>query len=140
MPPSKPSLTSLLKEHALDPKRSAADIQKQLRASGVDIDGILKSAREAVGAQVRQHYRDLSKKTTNVLLEEAVALFAAKPIAEVRKWVQEVAAGLAGPDAQVVAEPCFRNKAPEEMSEAEMRSLAAEIWATIKGGDCGKSG
>lgn len=140
MSPSKPSLIDLLQEHALDPKRSVADIQRQLRASGVDIDIILKCANEAVGAQVRQHYRELAQKTTNALLMEAVAMFSAKPIADVRKWVREVAEGLAGPEAQVVAEPCFRNKSPEEMSEAEVRSLAAEIWATIKGGDCGKSG
>jgi len=140
MPRPKLSLTDLLQEHALDSKQSIKQMQQELRNDGVDIDRILKRVQNEVGARIRQHYATLAQKQSGEdLLAAAIAFFSTQPITEVRRWLLAVARGEAGPDAQVVAQPCFRNKSPEEMTEAELRNLAAEIRATIGGRDSGKS-
>jgi hypothetical protein len=138
---AKQTLTDLLQEQALDPSTSVKQLQQQLRSAGVDIDRIVRRANELVGARVREHYRDMAQKQKRKgLLEAAISHFETMPIAEVRSWLQWVAGGAAGPDAQIVAQPCFKNKSAEEMGEAELRNLAAEIRVTIESSDDGKSG
>ncbi len=138
MKPQPNSIDALLLEAALDPAVSTDKLRADLRAAGVNIDGILKRASATVGAAVRAQARERcasSTKSHAAGFTAALSELAAWPIERVQAWLREVAEGRHGAEFQPLAEPCFRNRTAEKMTEEELRNLAAEIKATIGGGD-----
>lgn len=138
-PKPKPnSIEELLLENALDPAVPTDKIRADLRAKGVNIDAIIKRATATVGAEVRAHRRDRSATASDVHaggFAAALTEFATWPVDQVKAWLGEVAEGRHGPEFQALAQPCFRNRSAEQMTEEELRNLAAEIKATMGCGD-----
>lgn len=138
--PKPTSIEDLLEEHALDPARSSETIRAELKASGVDIESILKRAGAAIGSQVRATARMRATAEHQVRatgFAGALAEFASWPLERVQAWLKDVADGRHGAQFQGLAQPCFRNRSAEEMTEEELRNLAAEIKATMGNADAG---
>lgn len=136
--PKPASIEDLLIEEALDKSQSAAAIRADLLAAGVDVDAILKRTRAAIGAHVRAQIRSRAtaeERTRTSRLNTALGELASWPLERVQAWVKEVADGRHGGQFQALAQPCFRNRSAEQMSEEELRNLAAEIKATMESGD-----
>ncbi len=136
--PKPNSIEELLLEDALDPAVPTDKVRTELRAKGVNIDAIIERANATVGAEVRAHRRDRSATAIGVHAEgfaAALAEFATWPVDRVKAWLGEVADGRHGPEFQSLAQPCFRNRSAEQMTEGELRNLAAEIKATMGCGD-----
>jgi hypothetical protein len=131
-------IEDLLMEAALDINSSKDQIATELKSAGVDIDDILKRAGRTIGSRVRNHLKECSA-AASVLranaFSTAVAEFAGLPIDRIRAWLKEVAEGGHGIANQALAQPCFRNRSAAEMTEEEVRNLAAEIKATMDSGD-----
>lgn len=125
-------------EEALDKSQPAVAIRAELQAAGVDIDAILKRTRATIGAQVRAHIRSRAtdaEHARTTRLSAALGELASWPLERVQAWLKEVADGRHGGQFQSLAQPCFRNRSAEQMSEEELRNLAAEIKATMESGD-----
>lgn len=140
MKPKPNSIDDLLLESVLDPNVPTEKMRADLRAAGVDIDGILKRSSAAVGAAVRNHFRERSTATNKANAAGFAIAFtelATWPLERVRAWLREVAEGHHGAESQALAQPCFRNRTAEQMTEEELRNLAAEIKATMGGSDGG---
>jgi hypothetical protein len=135
----KPNLIEdLLLEDALDPASPTDKIRGELRAAGVDIDAIVIGAVAIVGPVVRTHLRERSTPANNVRadsLAAALVELATWPIDRVQAWLRDVAEGRHGEEYQPLAQPCFRNRSADKMTEEELRNLAAEIKATMGCGD-----
>lgn len=132
------SIDELLLEVAIDPAVPTDKLRADLRAAGINIDGILKRASATVGAAVRANARERSAssaKSHAAGFTAALSEFAAWPIERIQAWLREVAEGRHGGEFQPLAEPCFRNRTAEKMTEEELRNLAAEIKATMGGSD-----
>lgn len=138
MNPKPNSIDELLLEAALDPAVPTEKLRADLRAAGVNIDGILKRATATVGAAVRAHTRERCTTSSNSNVAgfaAALTELAVWPIERIQAWLREVAEGHHGAEFQSLAEPCFRNRTAEKMTEEELRNLAAEIKATMGGSD-----
>lgn len=136
--PKPSSIEDLLMAEALDHSRPTAAIRVELQGAGVDVDAILKRTRATIGVQVRAHIRSRAtdeEHARTARLGAALSELALWPLERVQAWLKEVADGRHGGQFQALAQPCFRNRSAEQMSEVELRNLAAEIKATMESGD-----
>ena len=127
-------LEELLLEAALDPGVSTKELQAELRASGVDIDRILARAKDTVGTAVRERLRAAAiadRAAREQELATAKQNLAPWSVEQIRAWLRSVADGAFGAGAQALAQPCFRNRQSETMTDDELRNLAAEIKAAM---------
>lgn len=132
------TIDDLLLEAVLDVSCSKDQIAAELRSTGVDIDGILKRAGRVIGSRVRDHLKESTAAASAVranVFSTAVAEFAGWSIDRIREWLKEIAEGRHGAANQALAQPCFRNRSAADMTEEEIRNLAAEIKATMDSGD-----
>ena len=136
--PDRNAIEDLLLEAALDPTCPTDQMAAELRKAGVDLDGILKRTGALIGSRVRAHLQASAAGVNQVHLEALAATraeIAGWPVDRIRQWLQEVAEGIHGAAHRALAQPCFRNRTAAEMTEEELRNLAAEIKATMQSAD-----
>lgn len=125
-------LEKLVLDAVLDPSVSAETLQAELRASGVDIDGLLRRTHATIGDALRGKLQELAaaeRAARRQDLERAQAAIAGWSLDQLRDWLRDAAHGAFGAAAQSLAQPCFRNRVGDTMTEDELRTLAAEIKA-----------
>lgn len=112
-----------------------ADVRVDLEAQGVNVDHNVQLIRTMVRQQFQAQLRETAQKQRAVAVQrvqETIADVAAWPIEKVRQWISDAHAGSFGTDVSGLAAAFHRGKEDKDLTEAEARSLIADILFSKK--------
>jgi hypothetical protein len=111
------------------------ELRADLEREGIDVGKSVQSLR----TMIRQHYQARLRETANAeraasheTLQLTVAEIAAWPLEKLRQWLGEAEGGRFGTEVAGLTLGYHRNKEDKAATEAELRSLVADIIASKK--------
>lgn len=105
------------------------EIRTDLEAEGIDVAGNVASLRALIRGEYHAHLRETAEAGRAAVVETirtTAAEVATWPIDKLRQWLREADAGRFGADVAGLT-LAYRNKEDKEPTEAELRSLVADI-------------
>jgi hypothetical protein len=111
------------------------ELRADLEREGIDVAKSVQSLR----AMIRQRYQARLRETAHAeraasleALQVTVAEIAAWPLEKLRQWLGDAEGGRFGPDVAALTLAYHRNKKDKSATEAELRSLVADIIGSKK--------
>ena len=112
---------------------AVAEDDATLKTAGVDVGAATTTARAVVRRTIQQHMRQQAAQerevsdTTTAGVNEVLSWSAAK----MQQWLDDAVGGLWGARLQHLAQPCYRNKHEDGLTEKEMRTLLMDISKAV---------
>ena len=114
---------------------TAEELYADLESQGVDVNKAVAGLREYVRQNYQQHLREQANaeiQAARQKREAVVTEIATWSAAAIREWLKKVEEGLLGSDLVNLAAAYHRNKQAGELTDAEARSLVADILSAKK--------
>lgn len=119
---------------ASDDISTPEEIRAELEAEGIDVRGNIESLRTMIRHEYQARLREdaeVGRAAASELFQATVTDIAAWPLEKLRQWFGEAEGGRFGADIAGLT-LAYRNKEATEPTEAELRSLIADIISSKK--------
>jgi hypothetical protein len=111
------------------------ELRSDLEGSGIDVNAGIQRLQKIIRAKFQAEVREIARAERAAAMETTKDIFAeiaTWPIEKVREWIKRAEAGDLGSDIAGLALAFHRGKEDKALTEAEARSLVADILSSKK--------